>query len=171
MTQKALDLKANAADVYTKTQTDNKITELIDGAPNTLNTLNELARAINNDAQYATNIVSSLAAKAEKENPTFTGTVNAPTVKVSNKYVSGTSTEYIEMGYDAGNTRSFINFVQPSGSSNDKLSIRQSDNNVATFTASGNLGINTASPGNAKLQIVGGVQNVANEETDVRVLS
>ena len=170
-TQTALNLKANATDVYTKTQTDQKITELIDGAPNTLNTLNELARAINNDPQHATNIVSSLAAKADKSNPTFIGTVSAPTIKVSDKYVSGTSTDYIEMGYDAGNTRSFINFVQPSGSSNDKLSIRQNDNNVATFTSSGNSGINTTSPSNAKLQVVGGVQNVANEETAIKVLS
>ena len=170
-TQTALNLKANKDDVYTKTQTDQKITELIDGAPNTLNTLKELATAISSDPQYATNIVSSLAAKADKNNPTFTGTVNAPTVKASGKYVSGTSTDYIEMGYDAGNTRSFINFVQPSGSSNDKLSIRQNDNNVATFTSSGNFGINTASPSNAKLQIVGGVQNVANEETAIKVSS
>ena len=75
LTQNALNDKANAADVYTKTQTDNKITELIDGAPNALNTLRELASAINNDAAYATNIVSSLAAKADKENPILTGTV------------------------------------------------------------------------------------------------
>ena len=75
LTQTALNLKANKDDVYTKTQTDQKITELIDGAPNTLNTLKELATAINNDAAYATNIVSSLAAKADKENPILTGTV------------------------------------------------------------------------------------------------
>ena len=170
-TKAALDLKANANDVYTKDDTDKKITDLINGAPGTLDTLKELAAAINNDANYAGNMLISLATKADKNNPTFTGTVNAPTVKVSNKYVSGTSTDYIEMGYDDANTRSFINFVQPSGSSNDKLSIRQNDNNVATFTASGNFGINTASPGNAKLQIVGGVQNVANEETAIKVLS
>ena len=77
LTQKALDLKANTTDVYTKTQTDQKITELIDGAPNALNTLRELASASNNDAAYATNIVSSLAAKADKNNPTLTGTVKA----------------------------------------------------------------------------------------------
>ena len=75
LTQKALDDKANAADVYTKTQTDQKIANLIDSAPDSLNTLNELARAVNNDAAYASHIVSSLAAKADKENPILTGTV------------------------------------------------------------------------------------------------
>ena len=34
-----------------------------------------------------------------------------------------------------------------------------------------NFGINTASPSNAKLQIVGGVQNVANEETAIKISS
>ena len=68
-----MDDKANAADVYTKTQTDQKIASLIDSAPDALNTLNELAHAINNDAAYATNIVSSIAAKADKANPAFTG--------------------------------------------------------------------------------------------------
>ena len=75
LTQTALILKANATDVYTKGDTDQKIANLIDSAPDALNTLNELARAINNDAAYATNIVSSLAAKADKENPILTGTV------------------------------------------------------------------------------------------------
>ena len=70
-----MDDKASAADVYTKTQTDQKIANLIDSAPDALNTLKELASAINNDAAYATNIVSSLASKADKENPILTGTV------------------------------------------------------------------------------------------------
>ena len=75
LTLAALNLKANASDVYTKVDTDNKITDLINGAPGTLDTLRDLATAINNDPQYATNIVSSLASKADKENPILTGTV------------------------------------------------------------------------------------------------
>ena len=80
-TQVALNLKANASDVYTKVDTDKKIADLINGAPDALNTLNELARAINNDAAYATNIVSSLAAKAAKENPILTGTVKVSDIR------------------------------------------------------------------------------------------
>ena len=75
LTQTALNLKANAADVYTKVDTDKKIADLINGAPDALNTLNELAIAINGDAQYAAHIVDTLASKADKENPLLTGTV------------------------------------------------------------------------------------------------
>ena len=67
-TQAALNLKANASDVYTKVDTDKKIADLINGAPDALNTLNELAIAINGDAQYAAHIVDTLAAKADKDN-------------------------------------------------------------------------------------------------------
>ena len=166
----ALNEKSDKSTTYTKSETDNKINDLIAGAPNLLNTLDEIAAALNDDPTFSTTILNLLANKANKDDPIITGTLTAPLIKATNKYVSGTTNDYIEVGYDSSNTRSFINFVQSSSSSNDKLSIRQNDNNVATFTSSGNFGLNTASPGNAKLQIVGGVQNVANEETAIKVL-
>jgi hypothetical protein len=58
---------------------------LIDGAPEVLNTLNELAEAINDDASYAATITTALGNKLDSStasstyapiaNPTFTGTV------------------------------------------------------------------------------------------------
>ena len=75
LTQEALDDKANKSDVYTKGDTDANITDLINVAPGTLGALRELATAINNDANYAANSVDTLAAKADKDNPTLTGTV------------------------------------------------------------------------------------------------
>jgi len=48
---------------------------LIDGAPALLDTLNELAAAINDDASYAATITTSLGLKAPLASPTFTGTV------------------------------------------------------------------------------------------------
>lgn len=50
--------------------------ELIDGAPAALDTLNELAAAINDDASYASTITGLLGAKAPLNSPTFSGTVN-----------------------------------------------------------------------------------------------
>ena len=55
-TQTALDLKANQSTTYTKTEVDTQFTNLIEGAPDALNTLNELADALNDDASYATTI-------------------------------------------------------------------------------------------------------------------
>jgi len=48
---------------------------LIDGAPDLLNTLNELAAAINDDASYAATLTTALGLKAPIASPTFTGTV------------------------------------------------------------------------------------------------
>ena len=60
----------------TITYVNNQITGLIDGAPGALDTLNELAAALSDNANYATTITNSLALKAPLANPTFTGTVN-----------------------------------------------------------------------------------------------
>lgn len=63
---------------YTSTQTDSAIStavsNLIDGAPTALNTLNELAAAINDDSSYATTLTTALGTKAPIASPTFTGT-------------------------------------------------------------------------------------------------
>ena len=54
----AISLKSNSTDVYnkidtyTKTEVNQQITNLIDGAPTTLNTLNEIALALGNDKNF-----------------------------------------------------------------------------------------------------------------------
>jgi hypothetical protein len=59
-TQAALDAKATPADITTA------IDNLIGGAPGALNTLNELAEAIGDDASYAATITTSLGNKQDK---------------------------------------------------------------------------------------------------------
>jgi hypothetical protein len=55
------------------------ISNLVDAAPSTLNTLNELAAALGDDANYASTISAALGAKAPIASPTFTGTVGGIT--------------------------------------------------------------------------------------------
>lgn len=52
------------------------IDNLVGGAPGALNTLNELAEAINDDSSYASTITAALGLKAPLASPTFTGTVS-----------------------------------------------------------------------------------------------
>ena len=52
-----------------------KITTLIGGAPSTLNDLNELALAINDDASYNSTLTTALATKMPKSGGAFTGNV------------------------------------------------------------------------------------------------
>jgi hypothetical protein len=63
------------SDYATETYVGTAITNLIASAPETLDTLNELAAALGDDANFATTVTNSLAAKAPLASPTFTGTV------------------------------------------------------------------------------------------------
>jgi hypothetical protein len=54
--------------------------DIVDSAPSTLDTLNELAAAIGDDANYAATITTALGLKATLASPTFTGTVAIPNV-------------------------------------------------------------------------------------------
>ena len=48
---------------------------IVDSAPGTLDTLNELAAALGDDANFSTTMTNSLALKAPLASPTFTGTI------------------------------------------------------------------------------------------------
>ena len=58
--QTAIDLKADQETTYTKTEVDNAIGVLTDLAPETLDTFNELAAAIGDDADFITTITDSI---------------------------------------------------------------------------------------------------------------
>ena len=62
--------------IATTAYTDAAITAVIGGAPGTLDTLNELAAAINDDASYATTLTTALATKLPLAGGTLTGTLN-----------------------------------------------------------------------------------------------
>jgi len=55
---------ADQAEVDAKSYTDTKISEVVDAAPGTLDTLNELAAALGDDANFSTTITNTLATKA-----------------------------------------------------------------------------------------------------------
>ena len=57
----------NIKDTYsTKEYVTQKISELVNSAPETLDTLNELAAALNNDPNFATTIITQLGTKVDK---------------------------------------------------------------------------------------------------------
>ena len=68
LTQAALDLKANQSTTYTKTEVDTEIANLVDSAPENLNTLNELAAALNDDNDFATALTNQVSLKLDKTN-------------------------------------------------------------------------------------------------------
>lgn len=58
----------------TQSDVNTSISELVNNAPSALNTLNELAAALGNDASYASTITTALSNKAPTDSPAFTGT-------------------------------------------------------------------------------------------------
>ena len=64
--------------IATRTYVDNAVNGLVNGAPGALDTINELAAAIGNDANYATTLTTALGTKAPINDPVFTGTVTIP---------------------------------------------------------------------------------------------
>ena len=67
----SVDAAHVAADVATQAELDG----LVDSAPGALNTLNELAAALNDDAAFSTTVTNSIAAKVAKSGDTMTGTL------------------------------------------------------------------------------------------------
>ena len=68
----------NTTQVATTSFVQQELAILTTGAPAALNTLDELAAALGDDANYAATITTALGTKAPLASPTFTGTVTLP---------------------------------------------------------------------------------------------
>ena len=78
----------NNTQIATTAYADAAVAALVDGAPALLNTLNELAAAINDDANFTTTLTTSIGLKAPLESPTFTGTVTLPSGTVTSAMIA-----------------------------------------------------------------------------------
>lgn len=109
----------------TQTYVDTAITNLIGGAPGALDTLNELAAAINDNASYASSVTSALALKAPLASPALTGNPTAPTQATSNNSTRIATTAFVKaQGYVTTDTNYYLNGISRSG-------------NVLTFSVNG----------------------------------
>jgi len=69
----------NTTQLATTAFVSTAVSNLVDSAPAALNTLNELATALGNDANFATSVSTAIGLKAPIASPTFTGTVSGIT--------------------------------------------------------------------------------------------
>jgi hypothetical protein len=74
------DAKGDAAQALAdaNTYTDGKVSDLVDSAPDLLNTLNELAAAIADNPNYATDVASAVSGRVAKSGDTMTGDLVLP---------------------------------------------------------------------------------------------
>jgi hypothetical protein len=84
------------AGLATTTDVSTAISNLVASSPSTLNTLNELAAALNNDANFAGTVTTSLGNKAPIASPALTGTPTAPTPAAGDSTTKIATTEYVQ---------------------------------------------------------------------------
>ena len=73
-----------SGDAASKGYVDTQVANLVDSAPGTLDTLNELAAALGDDPNFSTTITTSIAAKLPLAGGTMTGAIAMGTNKITN---------------------------------------------------------------------------------------
>jgi hypothetical protein len=81
----------NTTQIATTAFVTGAVADLIASAPGALNTLDELAAALGDDANFASTVTNSLALKAPIASPTFTGTVTVAASGIA--FTDGTQTK------------------------------------------------------------------------------
>lgn len=144
-----LDLTGKSVTVATATAGDNDTTvastafvstaiaNLADSAPETLNTLNELAAALGDDANFSTTVTNSIALKAPLASPTFTGTLTASGLV----YPTSDGTNGQVLTTDGSGT---LSFADAAGGVDGIVS--SADATAITIDSSENVGIATSLP-------------------------
>jgi hypothetical protein len=120
-------INSKAATTYVDTQ----IAGLVDSAPGALDTLNELAAALGDDANYAATVTNSLALKAPLASPSFTGNVTIGTQLLG----PHSGYMYIKSGSDL-----YFN-------TNNSNAASSATTKMTILGSNGNVGIGTTSPG------------------------
>jgi len=89
----------NTTQIATTAYVQTELTDLINGAPGALDTLNELATALGNDANYSTTISTALSQKLPKTGGTMVGAIDMGGYKVTNLATPTVSTDAATKGY------------------------------------------------------------------------
>jgi hypothetical protein len=89
----------NTTQVATTAYVQTELTDLIGGAPGALDTLNELATALANDASYSTTITTALATKLPLAGGTMTGAIAMGTNKITGLGTPTVSTDAATKAY------------------------------------------------------------------------
>ena len=150
-TQSASD---NTTKIATTAYVTTAIANLADSAPSTLNTLNELAAALGDDANYATTTTNAIAGKLPLAGGTLTGAVVLGTAAAQGNQTSpalrfGPST--YRLGMYTTSEGAFIE--NKNGDDGINFLVKTAGQAMRIDGGTGNIGIGTTSPSN-KLDIV-----------------
>ena len=152
----------NGAAYVTQAAVDSAITALIDGAPGALDTLNELAAALGDDAAFESTITNALATKLNLSGGTLTGTLVAQNIEPTT-----------DDTYDLGSTtKRFRDLYLGPGSLyvNNKKVIEDESGTITFKTDSDqNLNIKTQGTGQTTVQSAAGINLTSTGSADVSI--
>ena len=123
-----------------------EVANLIDSSPGALNTLNELAAAIGDDASFSTTITNSIATKLPLAGGTLTGNVTVPNLYVADD-IGHTGDSDTYLSWDANNLSIYNGCVQ---------SMYMDASEVVVNNASGDIDFRVESNNNANMLFVDG---------------
>ena len=99
-----------ATTAYADTAAANAISDLVNQAPATLDTLEELATALGDDPNFATTVATQIGTKAPLSSPALTGTPTAPTATAGTNNTQIATTAFVNtaIGNAVGNAANKI---------------------------------------------------------------
>jgi len=142
--------------VATESYVDTEIASLVASAPSTLDTLNELASALGDDANFSTTVTNSLAGKVAKSGDTMTGNLRIESGSFASLILDrGTTGSGSVLQFE--NNNGLIGGIGAFG--DDGLQFRTANGTQMVLSSADRLGIGTQSPA-SKLEVNGDIQLV-----------
>ena len=92
----------NWIELANKSYVDTQVASVVDSAPGTLDTLNELAAALGDDSNFSTTVTNSIAAKAPLASPALTGVPTSPTAASGTNTTQLATTAFVTAAVAAG---------------------------------------------------------------------
>jgi len=145
-----------STDAATKDYVDTQVTNLVDAAPGALDTLNELAAALGDDANFSTTITNSLATKLSLSGGTMTGAIAMGTSKITGLGTPTVSTDAATKAYVDGVAIAPSNLTGPITSVGSATAIAAQTGTGTTFVMQASPTLTTPTLGVATATSING---------------